>query len=182
MKEEPQQPKKKQKQEKGGNVNTCNTIIINNNINTYNYNVSINNYTNCTETKENHKNESMLRKRNRMNSFEGLLNLFPELSRECGFNTSINHHNLKKAFDESEYVDNFNFTFKNSKTDFEVGKDLEDLMMLPYSENLTNSFNQLNNADKQLFSSNFKESFQNEHNFVFEDLLMMDLKYDKNVT
>ncbi len=123
----------------------------------------------------------MLRKRNRMNSFEGLLNLFPELSRECGFNTSINQHNLKKGFDESEYVDNFNFTFKNSKTDFEVGKDLEDLMMLPYSEDLTNSLNQLNNAEKQLFSSNFKESFQNnEHNFVFEDL-MMDLKLDKKV-
>jgi hypothetical protein len=175
--EEQQHSRKKQKHEKGGNVNT---IIINNNINTYNYNVSINNYTNCTEAKDTNKNETLLRKRNRMNSFEGLLNLFPGLTQECGFNSAFYQQNLKKVFDETECINDFNCTFKNFKTDFEVEKDMEDIMMLTYSDKISPSLNQFNNADILLFGSSSKDSLKCEQDFVFEDL-MMDLKSDKKV-
>ncbi len=94
------------KSDKFGNVNT---IIINNKINTYNYNVNINNIT-CNESKSDFLNN----KRNRMNSCEGFVSLFPDLGKDCIINC-----NTRKYFDENEYANNFNVTFKTVKNDFE---------------------------------------------------------------
>ena len=137
--------------------------------------MNINNYSNCNETNEN----NLKKKRNRMNSFEGLFNLFPELTRECGINSAFYNQNRKKVFDESEYIDNFNCTFKTVKNDFDVEKELEDLIMLSHSEEISNSINQFNNGDLIIFENSLKNTL-NDHNFDFGDL-MMDLTNDKKV-
>ena len=105
------------------------TIIINNNINNYHYNLNINNFNNhiC----DNYTSK----KRNRWNSFEGLFNLFPDLGKD-GFNNNLN---FRKAFDEKDYIDNFEFAFKETKNDFDCEKDiLQEIVMLSNSDD---SFN-----------------------------------------
>jgi len=145
-------PKTKKSSKKSGN-----TIIINNNFNTYNYNLNFNNFSNCQEnvkngemkSDRNERNENyLLRKRNRLNSFEGFFNLFPDLNKDC---TSLfnNFNNLKKGFDEKEYVDNFNCTFKDcvTHTDFDMEKELEEMIMLSHSEEVNHSMSE-GNKDK----------------------------------
>lgn len=97
-----------------------NTIIINNNINTFNYNL------NFKEKKD------FFKKRNRYNSsFDGIFNLFPNIDKDLG-----NFGNMqRKNCDDADYVNNFNCTFKdnifsNVKNDFEDENDLEDLIMI----------------------------------------------------
>jgi hypothetical protein len=76
-----------------------NTIIINNNINNYHYNLNIENFVN----------------KKRRNSFEELFNLFPDFKEGS---------TMKRHFDEKDYEDNFDFAFKNVKNDFENDKDI----------------------------------------------------------
>lgn len=71
--------------------------------------MNINNIT-CNES----KTEFLNNKRNRMNSCEGLVSLFPDLGKDCTIN-----FNTRKIFDENEYANNFNVTFKSVKNDFE---------------------------------------------------------------
>jgi hypothetical protein len=100
-----------------------NTIIINNNINNYHYNLNFNNF-----------NENCLsKKRRRLSSFDNFLNLFSE-GRDA-FNST-----LKKTFDEKEYEDNFEFAFKNIKHDFDCEKDiLDDIVILTGEDSSSNS-------------------------------------------
>ena len=137
------------KNEKSQNINT---IIINNNINTYN--VNINNFSNCND-----KVDSMLKKRNRFSSYEG----------EYGF------CNFKK-FDEKEYIDNFNCTFKNIKNDFEIEKELEEFIMVTHSEDNANSLNQFNIGDSGYCGDNLI----NEKDNLFGNL-MIDFNGDVKV-
>jgi hypothetical protein len=128
-KENPSQNKSKSKSENTNN--NSHTIIINNNINNYHYNLNIYNYNN---TNENYTSK----KRNRLNSFEGLFNLFPDLAKD----NFSNNLNFRKAFDEKDYVDNFECAFKETKKDFDCEKDiLEEIVMLSNSEDSNNSFN-----------------------------------------
>lgn len=120
------------KSEFPGNINCGNphTIIINNNINNYHYNININNTT---------PNEYYTsKKRNRWNSFEGLFNLFPDLAKDNLFSNL----NFRKAFDEKDYINNFECAFKETKKDFDCEKDiLDEIVMLSNSEESNNSFN-----------------------------------------
>lgn len=105
----------------------------------------------------------MLRKRNRLSSFEGLLNLnlFPELGRDCG--GLFSNFNLKRGFDEKEYIDNFNCTFKsNTNNDFEIDKELEEMIMLSQSEELNDYHHQ---KQKRRNSKAKEEDF-------FEDIML----------
>ena len=104
------------------------TIIINNKINNFHYNLNINNpnsYNYFTP------NETFTRsKRNRFNSFEELLNFFPDL-RENFTNMNNNFRNL---CDEKEYENNFYCAFKNVKNDFDCEKDLFEEMLIVRGE------------------------------------------------
>jgi hypothetical protein len=111
--------------------NSNKTIIINNKINNFHYNLNINNTNNYNYF--NHtQNETFTRsKRNRFNSFEELLNFFPDLRESF---TTINH-NFRNLMDEKEYENNFEYAFKNVKNDFDCDKDLiEDILILTKGE------------------------------------------------
>lgn len=105
------------------------TIIINNKINNFHYNLNINNTNNYNYFTP---NETFTRsKRNRFNSFEELLNFFPDLRESF---TTINH-NFKSFMDEKEYENNFEYAFKNVKNDFDCDKDLiEDMLIITRGE------------------------------------------------
>ncbi len=75
----------------------------------------------------------MLRKRNRLSSCDGIFNF--DIGRDW-VNINPNPTHPVKKFDEkeyTEYIDNFNCTFKNIKNDFEIEKELEDMML--YKDN-----------------------------------------------
>lgn len=91
-----------------------NTIIINNNINTYNYSLNFN------------KNDNLKKKRNRKNSFEGFFNLLPE--------KEFSNNNKKFCMDENELIKNFNSSFKNLANEFE-DVELQNLIMLSQNSN-----------------------------------------------
>jgi hypothetical protein len=106
--------------------NSNKTIIINNKINNFHYNLNINNTNNYTYI-NNNQNETFTRsKRNRFNSFEELLNLFPDLRESF---TNFNN-NIKNFIDEKEYEYNFEYAFKNVKNDFDCDKDLIEEMLI----------------------------------------------------
>jgi hypothetical protein len=140
-----------------------NTIIINNHINNYNYNVSIRNLPSHHE-----KDRSLNRKRNRLNSHEKntLINLFPDIRRECA-GTYPNH---KKSCDESDLMEFFNCSFNQNKNDFDEEKDL---LMFSQSRDAIEQFN----TDMLLMGHNLSSSMQSDLNF---DELMLDVKPDYN--
>jgi len=134
-----------------------NTIIINNNINTYNYNL---NFNNCDVNKK-----EFLRKRHRLNSFEGLFSLFPNLEKDLG---NLNQQNFRKNFDDVEYINNFNCTFKddvfnNIKNDFNDEKEIEDMIMISNSQSEDQQMSRkVSNNDNFLFE--FMNTFGNTGN------------------
>ena len=139
------------KSEFPGNTNGSNphTIIINNNINNYHYNININNYNNPNEYYTS-------KKRNRWNSFEGLFNLFPDLAKDNLF-TNLN---LRKAFDEKDYINNFECAFKETKKDFDCEKDiLDEIVMLSNSEESNNSFNR-RKSEKNSFDIDIRPFYE----------------------
>ena len=111
--------------------NSNKTIIINNKINNFHYNLNINN-TNNYNYYNNNQNETYTRsKRNRFNSFEELLNFFPDL-RESFTNLNNNYRNF---VDEKEYENNFECAFKNVKNDLDCDNDLiEEMLILTRGE------------------------------------------------
>jgi hypothetical protein len=146
--------KTKNKAENSFHNNT--TIIINNNINNYHYNLNINNN---TETYSN-------KKRNRMNSFEGLFNLFPDLGRDI----FSNNLNFRKNFDEKDYMNNFEYAFKETKNDFDCDKDiLQEIVMLS---------NTVDSSNRQIKKKYDKNNFEIAISPFFEDI---NLNFDKEV-
>jgi len=111
--------------------NSNKTIIINNKINNFHYNLNINN-TNNYNYYNNNQNETYTRsKRNRFNSFEELLNFFPDLRESF---TNFNN-NFRNFVDEKEYENNFECAFKNVKHDLDSDKDLiEEMLILTRGE------------------------------------------------
>jgi hypothetical protein len=155
-------PNKSHKEKSGGN-----TIIINNHINNFNYNVSFKNpYQN---------NDICLnRKRNRQNSHEKntLINLFPDIRREC----AGSYHNRKKSCDDSDIMDYFDCTFNPPKNDFEDEKDLLFFSQSPDMSKL--------NKDMIMIG----QSLTAKSDFKFDELLMdykpeykFDFKTEKKV-
>ncbi len=148
---------------------SVNTIIINNHINNYNYNVSIKNIYN------NEKEKCLNRKRNRVNSFEGLLNLFPDLGKECAGSCFY----PKKSCDETDYMDYFNCTFKNSKNDFDEERE-KDLLFFSQTQDIADAMTQLNNAEMLMIGNSLNMNNSIHNDFTFDDL-MMDVKLDFKV-
>jgi hypothetical protein len=90
-----------------------NTIIINNNYNTYNYNVNVNNFTH------------MKRGRKQSNTFEEFYQYYPNPEMK----------NRKKE-ENDDYISNFNCSFQRMKSDFidEENDKIDELILLSQSE------------------------------------------------
>jgi hypothetical protein len=93
-----------------------------------------------------------------------LINLFPEIRRECAGSYS----NQKKSCDESDLMEFFNCSFNPYKNDFEEEKDL--LMFSQSRDSITKY-----NNDIFFMGHNLSSSMQSDLNL---DELMLDVKPD----
>ena len=104
------------------------------------------------------------------------MNLFPDLATEFRVN---NQFEIKKGFDEREYADNFNCTFKPAKNDFGMEKDLdlENIIMLSQSDD-SSSQSLIHFQDEDILFADNK--VKKENDFVINDF-MLDFDIAKKV-
>lgn len=113
--------------------------INHNNINTFNYN--------STDKIDKVKDTGyLIKKRNRINSFEGVLKLFPNLEKDLKITMNPMSSFRRKTFDENDYINNFNCTFKESRNSliYENEQELENMKMVSQSDDFSQSEDMLN--------------------------------------
>lgn len=89
-----------------------------------------------------------------------------------------NNLNFRKAFDEKDYVNNFEFAFKEKKNDFEGDKDiLEEIVMLSNTEDSSYNKNKIK-SDKDNYDIGIAPFLADiKFNFDKEIKVKNDLNY-----